>query len=107
MPLHELKTDKEMFDRTWTGYKPWEFRVNDRNFQPGDDIILRETRFTGAEMAQGSPLVYTGREIRASIVMIPIAAPMYGLPDGFVIMTVSVNKRLMPDPDHEGKLIEV
>lgn len=93
MARHELKTDPAVFGNTWDGYKPWEIRFNDRDYKSGDDLVLRETKHTGVEMAAGAPLIYTGREIDASIVMIPDAQPNYGLAEGFIVFTTSVNNR--------------
>ena len=39
---HELKTWPQYFSRVADGSKTFEYRVNDRGFQPGDDVLLRE-----------------------------------------------------------------
>ncbi len=39
---HKLKCLPAYFDVTWQGYKQFELRKNDRNFLPGDIIILNE-----------------------------------------------------------------
>lgn len=39
---HELKCDTKYFVRVQTGQKTFEIRKNDRNFQVGDYLILRE-----------------------------------------------------------------
>lgn len=39
--FHQLKTHPTAFDATRRGVKPWEFRLNDRDFEVGDLIDLR------------------------------------------------------------------
>ena len=40
--IHELKTNTEYFEQTKKGIKPWEIRINDRDYQVGDIVILQE-----------------------------------------------------------------
>jgi len=40
--IHELKTIQPYFSRAESGEKPFEFRKNDRDFQAGDLVKLRE-----------------------------------------------------------------
>jgi len=39
---HDLKTIQPYYDRAASGEKPFEFRKNDRDFQAGDTVYLRE-----------------------------------------------------------------
>jgi hypothetical protein len=84
---HELKTDSYVFEQSIQGLKPWEIRRNDRGFRAGDTVTLQETRFTGDEMANGSPLQYSGRELRGVIGFV-LNGPVYGLADGWCLFTV-------------------
>ncbi len=79
--FHVLKTDPAVFHASACGVKGWEIRKNDRNFKVGDELWLKETVYTGAEMAAGAPEEYTGRVIAARITYI-LEGPVYGLEDG-------------------------
>lgn len=43
MKSHYLKTNAEYFDAVKSGEKTFELRINDRNFQIGDLLILMRT----------------------------------------------------------------
>ena len=95
--VHELKTDPAVFDATWEGSKSCEIRCENagknikdmlaqlRDFQVGDELWLRRTRYTGAEMAQGAPLEYTGHELRTPI--LHVLRGGYGLKPGWVLLS--------------------
>lgn len=82
---HELKTDPAVFDAVARGDKTHEIRLNDRNFQVGDNLLLRETVDTGWAMRNaGAPLVYTGRAATRTISHIQTG---YGLADDWCILS--------------------
>jgi len=95
--IHELKTDQEVFTHVYNGLKDFEIRKNDRNFQESDILMLRETQHSGRSMqepeglsvAEKMPLIYTGREIECEVNYI-LHGPIYGLLDGWVIMSIEV-----------------
>ncbi|MBD77567.1 MAG: hypothetical protein CL840_01335 [Crocinitomicaceae bacterium] len=95
MTHHILKTDPKLFEASFSGKRPWEIRKNDRNFQVGDSLTLKETQHTGQEMRDGAPLVYTGRELECEVEYIfegqeaPFGVEHRGLSEDWVIMTVS------------------
>lgn len=80
----ELKTDPQVYDDVEAGKKPFELRLDDRGYQVGDDLLLKQTQHTGAEMKAGAPLVFTGKETRRRIGYI-LRGPIYGLAEGWVI----------------------
>ena len=93
MKIHELKIDTAFFQATLEGRKKFEIRKDDRQFQAGDLLHLRETTFTGEQMKMdqpAKPLVYTGREISAVVTYI-LRGPIYGLDAGWVIMSIHAN----------------
>lgn len=83
---HDLKTDPKTFQDTWEGKKTFEIRLNDRGYDRGDTLILRETKHSGAEMKKGQPLIFTGRCCGADVKHI-LVGPTYGLEKGWVIMS--------------------
>ncbi len=82
---HMLKTDPAVFQDVLDGSKTFEIRFNDRGYQIGDLIVLKETKFTGQQMKSGQPLAYTGREIQKRISYV---LGGYGLQDDWVILGV-------------------
>jgi hypothetical protein len=86
MARHELKTDSEVFQATRDEIKKFELRFDDRGFEVGDELLLKETFYTGEEMKLGKPLTYTGREILIFVNYI-LRGPCYGLKEGWVILS--------------------
>jgi len=87
MKTHELKTDQDVFQAVIEGLKRYEIRRDDRGFSVGDELLLRETEYTGVEMQQGKPLLFTGREELVQVIHI-LKGPVYGLIEGWVIMSI-------------------
>lgn len=83
--LHDIKADPLAFQAVITKRKPWEIRLNDRDYPVGDTVTLHETQNTGEQMKRGLPLKYTGRRITGRIVYILSG---YGLAKDWVVMTV-------------------
>lgn len=84
---HILKTDSDVFQAMLEGRKTFEIRFNDRDFHEGDTLLLKETKNSGEAMKHGLPLEYTGRELTRRVMYI-LHGPVYGLADGWVIMSV-------------------
>lgn len=81
---HILKTDPAVFHAVIEGTKTYEIRFNDRGFAVGDVLQLLETTSTGAEIAAGAALVYTGREVTKTVSHV---LGGYGLAEGWVILS--------------------
>lgn len=77
--LHEVKTHPRYFQETLEGNKPFEVIKNERNFQVGDVLILKEC--DGEE--------FTGREIGA-IVRYIMNDKFAGLAEGYVAMGLQI-----------------
>lgn len=80
---HELKTWPEPFQKIWDGKKLFEFRKNDRGFEKGDLLRLREW----------SPITekHTRRFVLCYVPYI-LNGPCFGLPKGYCIMSVEKSK---------------
>ena len=83
---HDLKTDTKVFQDVLDGNKTFEIRFNDRDFQVGDSVLLKETQFTGEQIESGQPLIFTGREIHKRISYLLSG---YGLQVGWVILGIA------------------
>lgn len=57
--IHELKCWPKFFDASWAGHKPFEIRIDDRDYRIGDSVILREYDPESKK--------YSGREIDGTI----------------------------------------
>lgn len=86
--LHELKTDPELFQAVLAKKKTYEIRKDDLGFKDGDELWLYETKHTGKDMRLGKPLEYTGKVIPVKVMHI-LRGPIYGLKDGWVIMSIT------------------
>jgi hypothetical protein len=84
--IHRLKTDPTPFEAVHTGKKTFEIRANDRGFQVGDALRLLETKYSGAQMRDGLPLEYTGREMLRTISHV---LEGYGLQPGWCILSLA------------------
>lgn len=78
--LHELKIYPKYFDAVLNGNKQFEIRKNDRDFQVGDNIFLREW----------DNIKYSGRTIFAEIAYV-LDDKFIGLKEGYVALGIKVN----------------
>lgn len=79
MTTHELKTWPEMFQPVLDGTKNADFRRDDRGFQVGDRLELREY--------VPETNKYTGRLIHLRITHILRSDPRIGLPFGYAMLS--------------------
>lgn len=78
--IHLLKIRPEYFQAIWDEKKPFEIRKDDREYQVGDVLNLREWNDeTG---------MYTSRGLCVRVTYILRDCPEYGLMDGFCIMGI-------------------
>lgn len=76
--VHYIKCETEYFNDVVDGYKSFELRKNDRDYKPGDDIVLREYDKELNEI--------TGRECRVSIIYMLEDYP--GIEPGYCILGI-------------------
>lgn len=88
--IHILKCWPEPFAALVLGVKKFEFRRDDRGFNVGDLLELREwnPKAGGVGVEAFGDFGYTGaRAVR--VVDYVLRPPTFGVPDGFVIMSLS------------------
>jgi len=81
---HEIKTWPTPFQASWVGDKPWELRLNDRNYKERDEVVLQEFDPDTGE--------YSGREIEGVIRLI-LKDPLFGVLEGYCIFTIQETYR--------------
>lgn len=74
--IHELKIYPKYFESALEGVKPFEIRLNDRHFQVGDKIVLKEW----------DNINFSGRKIYGVITYI-LPDTFIGLAPGYVAFT--------------------
>jgi len=82
MGYHDLKCVQPFFEGVLTGTKNFEIRKNDRNFQPGDQLNLKEYD----PVQKNDP--YTGWEVRAIVLSVWTDIP--GLSKDYCAMEIRV-----------------
>jgi hypothetical protein len=81
--VHELKTWPRPYEAVRAGIKRFEWRLNDREYQSGDVLHLREYEPPGfIEMGK-----YTGRSLKARVTYVLSAG--FGLPAGYCVLSLS------------------
>lgn len=81
--IHELKTWPQFFARIFTGQKKFELRKDDRHYEIGDSLHLKEFDPTSNE--------YTGREKIVQVVYVlrgTEETEAFGLRNGYCIMSI-------------------
>jgi ASC-1-like (ASCH) protein len=73
---HELKLEKDYFGSVLAGFKTFEIRFNDRDYQVGDILVLKEWDWFSES--------FTGREVEKKITYIT----NYAQKDGYVVMSI-------------------
>jgi hypothetical protein len=87
---HELKAWPHFFRSVWDGTKTFELRRDDRGYQVGDILLLREYDPDRDDLPCGER--YTGRELTARVEYILVGGQL-GLEEGYVIMSIKRMQR--------------
>lgn len=80
MKTIELKTWPQYYEALYDGSKPFEVRKNDRDFQVGDTLHLREFD------PNAGPGLYTGRNHKRTITYILSAKDFPAIVEGYVVL---------------------
>ena len=78
--IHELRLNRQFFPDVASGKKPFELRLNDRNFKPGDTVIFEE--WDGRD--------YTDNRIVAEITYVLDEYTCIGLQRNYVILGIKI-----------------
>ena len=81
--IHELKTWPEYFKDVAAGIKTFELRKNDRDFQVGDELVLKE--YDPKEDK------YSGRYRTVLVMNVFRGDGTWGLMEGYCIMDIALN----------------
>lgn len=79
--IHELKTWPKYFKRVYFGEKTFEIRKDDRDYQPGDVLQLKEYDPETKE--------YTGRQTFATVTYL-LPGGQFGIEEGYVVMSIKL-----------------
>jgi hypothetical protein len=85
MKTHELRTWPRWFYDVSKGHKRFEVRKNDRQFEVGDELLLREWEPLRKSESNPEPIGYTGAALRARVAYL-LHGGSFGLADDHVIM---------------------
>lgn len=85
MATHDLRVRPRFFEELWAGNKTFEIRKDDRGFQRGDALLLREYDIS---VGEGDDC-YTGREVEAQVVYIS----RYMQREGHIVMALKQTVR--------------
>jgi ASC-1-like (ASCH) protein len=77
--IHELKTWNKYYQEVFMGRKTFEVRKNDRNFQKGDTLIIKEWDNTKKE--------YTGRSLARNVTYV-LQGGSFGVGEDYVVMSI-------------------
>jgi hypothetical protein len=96
--VHELKTWPEYFQEVKAGKKTFEVRKNDRKFQVGDTLVLKEWKPKVYSSVSPNELegAYTGDEVRVTVTYLLISKPEHisfiGVSSDVAIMAIQKEK---------------
>jgi len=80
MTVHNLKSWPDAFQPVLDKKKRYEFRVNDRDYSVGDELVLQEW--------EPGPGEYTGRSLKVKVLHMS-KGPAWEIPDGYCVMSIS------------------
>jgi len=82
MEEHDLKCWPRPFQALYDGTKTFEYRLNDRDFEVGDTLRIKEWN---PDIGDGGQ--YTGRELKVAVTYI-LRGGKFGVPKRYVVMAV-------------------
>jgi len=79
--VHDLKTHPKPFSQVWDRIKPFEIRKNDRNYEIGDILFLREY--------DPKEDTYSGRIVVARVTIV-YKGPKWGIQSGYCVLGIFI-----------------
>jgi len=92
---HELKTWPDFFQAIERGEKTFEVRKNDRGFQKGDVLRLREWDPRKRTVSLSGPGDYTGNAFSVRVTYV-LHGEAFGVMDGFAVLGIKRMKGPKP-----------
>lgn len=83
--LHILKTHPQPFDDIANEIKTFEFRIDDRNYQVGDILLLRKFDPETGNYFFNMDRSYVEEYVRVSHML---KGPAFGIPEGYACMSI-------------------
>jgi hypothetical protein len=83
--IHVLKTHTDPFEEVWNFRKLFEWRKNDRGYQAGDWLVLREW-----DAASHPGDQYSNRRVLAHVPYVLRGPSIWGVPEGYCVMSIAV-----------------
>ena len=90
MKTHYLKTIQPYFDESKKGNKKFEFRKNDRDFQVGDEVFLREY--------DPETNIYSGNVMKANITY--VLKDFGGMDSGYCVLSLEFVHMILEDREY-------
>jgi hypothetical protein len=90
MARHELKTWPQFFNAMLARTKTYEIRKNDRNFQVGDELFLREW--------DPQQQTYSGRDLTVDVTYMTKGG-QWGIPEGICVMGIRIQSWRLGDQE--------
>ena len=95
MKIHYLKTVQPFFSEVKKGTKTFEHRINDRDFQVGDEVILQEYDLTTYS--------FSGQEIKGTITY--VLTKRAGLGDDFCVFSFETTQQITKNVKEEEEKV--
>lgn len=86
--IHELKIHPDYFNMIMSGIKNFEVRKDDRHFNVGDELLLKEFIPKGFFKVPQDEEYYTNRILHRRVDYI-LRGGQFGIEEGYVVMSIS------------------
>lgn len=88
--VHSLKTWPQYFSAILARFKTYEIRKNDRDFQVGDELVLKEW--------DPQTQRYSGREVTVTVTYMTKGG-QWGIPEGICVLAIQLQEWRLGEQD--------